>query len=289
LRIELPAVAELVPQPWADPQPIGRINAKVAAVEHRVHVGPEQQSVVDPVLSPDRHWPNMGCLEYGPDLRARDGAMTVVGIEHDRLESLLREPIWRKTRITEHGSGVVPGLTQVDLYLCAEDELHEISEVAGGPGLRHIVTFPLDNVGGESGWRQISGILGEECHIPYENAPNLGIVAKRDRGPAVVRDSCPHPFEAVRAVGETEQLPGLGNAKSGESAVEAAADDAVVRAVRLKEEGFADGQCTKLPASPGSPEIHFCLGDLRPCGKKPVPFVVGHAYVTPHNGIVHPR
>jgi hypothetical protein len=108
MRVELLAVAELIPQPRADPEPVRRVDGQVPFVKHRVHVRPERQPVVDPVLPAFRHRPDVGRLEYRPDLRPRDGTVTAVGVQHDRLERLLREPVWREARIAEHRSGVVP-------------------------------------------------------------------------------------------------------------------------------------------------------------------------------------
>src|SRR5260370_11058387 len=107
-------------------------------------------------------------------------------------------------------------------------------------GLGKIVSLRWGDVGGEAGGRLRCRILWKNRHIPHENASDFRVFARRDRGPPVARDSFPHPFQAVRAVCEAEELPGFGNAKSGEPAVKAAADDAVVRAVRLEEERLAD-------------------------------------------------
>src|SRR5260370_36031348 len=95
------------------------------------------------------------------------------------------------------------------------------------------------DVGGESMRCLICSILGKIRRMPHQNASHFRVFARRDRGPAVARDSLLAPFQAVRAVCEAEKLPGFGNAKSGEPAVKAAADDAVVRAVRLEEERLA--------------------------------------------------
>ena len=56
------------------------------------------------------------------------------------------------------------------------------------------------------------------------NVPNLAMVARCDRAPAVVHNSCAYPFEAGRAVCKTEELPSFGNAKN----IEAATNDTVV-------------------------------------------------------------
>jgi hypothetical protein len=56
-----------------------------------------------------------------------------------------------------------------------------------------------------------------------------------------VPDAGAHLRQALRAVGLAEELPGFGYPERGETTVEAAADDPVVRAVRLEEEGLADG------------------------------------------------
>jgi hypothetical protein len=57
----------------------------------------------------------------------------------------------------------------------------------------------------------------------------------------------------------------------------------------LKKKGSPTVRARKLPAAPGTPEIDFRLGDLGSFGQEPVPLVVSHPYVTPHNGIVHLR
>src|SRR5215468_11459157 len=85
LGIELFSVAEFVSQARADQQLVGRVDAKVATVEHRVHVGAQQQSVVEAVLAAVGYRPNMSSLQYRADLRPSDRAVAVVRAEHDRF------------------------------------------------------------------------------------------------------------------------------------------------------------------------------------------------------------
>jgi hypothetical protein len=111
--------------------------------------------------------------------------------------------------------------------------------------------------------------------------PYSGSSPGGDWDPAVVRNSRTHPFQAVHAVGrQTEELSGFRNAKSSEPAVEAVANDAVVRAVLLEKERLADGQSMELPTTPWTSEIGFCLGDLGTRNKELVPLAVGHCHIT---------
>ena len=70
LRIEGLTVAELAAQPRADPEPIGRVDAHVAVVEHHVHVGTEQHAVVEAVLAAvgRLHRQDVRCLQGRADL-----------------------------------------------------------------------------------------------------------------------------------------------------------------------------------------------------------------------------
>jgi hypothetical protein len=90
LSIEPLAFAEVLGQAWTDQQPIGRIDAKIAAVEEGMDVGPEQQPIVQPMLArPLCDRPDVGSLLDRPNHRTRDGAAPMVCIEHLGLESLL--------------------------------------------------------------------------------------------------------------------------------------------------------------------------------------------------------
>jgi hypothetical protein len=89
LSIEPLAFAEVLGQAWTDQQPIGRIDAKIAAVEEGMDVGPEQQPVVQPMLArPLCDRPDVGSLLDRPNHRTRDGAAPMVCIEHLGLELL---------------------------------------------------------------------------------------------------------------------------------------------------------------------------------------------------------
>ena len=54
--VELLSVAELSAQPRADEEAEFRIDSEVAAIEESVHIGPEQESVVETVLTTLRQW-----------------------------------------------------------------------------------------------------------------------------------------------------------------------------------------------------------------------------------------
>jgi hypothetical protein len=99
-------------------------------------------------------------------------------------------------------------------------------------------------------------------------------------------DAFPHPLQAGGAVRLAEHLPGLRRAQRGEPAEESAADDAVMRGVRLEEERLAHGQRTEFTATARPPEVDFGLGDPRAGSQKPIPLVVRHSYVTSHADIV---
>jgi hypothetical protein len=60
-----------------------------------VDVGPEKQPVVEPVLTSGGYRPDVGRLQDWRDVRAADGAAAVIGVQDDRLEGLLPQPIWR--------------------------------------------------------------------------------------------------------------------------------------------------------------------------------------------------
>src|SRR5258706_4621343 len=94
-----------------------------------MHVRPEQQAVVDPVLTALRHRANVGRLEDRRNARASNSALPVVGIEDYSLEGLLAQPIRREPWIAKDRPGAVPGLRQVEFYRHAEEKVNEFAEV----------------------------------------------------------------------------------------------------------------------------------------------------------------
>ena len=60
-----------------------------------------------------------------------------------------------------------------------------------------------------------------------------------------------------------------------------AADQLVVRVVGLEEERLARSQDAELAGAAGLPEID--LRHSRPVRQEPVPVVVGHSHIRPHN------
>ena len=127
--VELLAVGEFLTQPRTDVQPVARVHAEVTVIEERVHVGPEQQSVVEPVLTAVCHRSDMGCPQDGPDLRAGDGASAAVCHQHPGFEGLLAKPLRRHPWIAEDRTLLVPGTGKVDVDCMAKHPLDEIAEV----------------------------------------------------------------------------------------------------------------------------------------------------------------
>ena len=95
-----------------------------------------------------------------------------------------------------------------------------------------------------------------------------------------MRDACPHLLKGGGAVGLAEHLPGLRCPQRGEAAVEAAADDTVMRGMRFEEKRFAWRESTKLTAPARPPEVDLRLGDFGTVGEKPVPLVIRHPHIT---------
>src|SRR6266446_516494 len=124
--VELLAVAEFLAQPRTDVQSVARVHAEVTVVEQRVHVGPEQQPVVQPVLAAVCDWTDMGCLQDGPDLRAGDGASALVSHKHPGFESLLAKSLRSQPRIAEDRVLPVPGARKGDLDRVAQYPPDEI-------------------------------------------------------------------------------------------------------------------------------------------------------------------
>ena len=90
-----------------------------------------------------------------------------------------------------------------------------------------------------------------------------------------------HLCQAVHAVVQAQQFPRLRDAQLREPAVEATPNDPVVRVVGLEEERLTRGQDTELAGTSGLPEID--LRHPRPVRQEPVPVVIGHPHIRPHN------
>ena len=78
---------------------------------------------------------------------------------------------------------------------------------------------------------------------------------RRDRLPPVVRDPSQHRLEAGDPVGLAEQVPRLRHPQRCESPEKAAADDPVVRRVRLEEERLALCHRAKTAPPPGRQKL----------------------------------
>jgi hypothetical protein len=133
--VEAVAVAEVVAQPRADSQPVGGVDAEVAAVEQGVDVRSQQQAIVQAVLASPADGADMGCLEDGPYLRTGDRAAAVVGIEHDSLERSLAKAVRRQTRITEHRPVPVSGLAEIELESPTQDHVQKLLEIGRDSGI----------------------------------------------------------------------------------------------------------------------------------------------------------
>jgi hypothetical protein len=129
LGVELLAIAELLAQSRAHHEPVFGVHAQIATVENGVHVRPEQQAVVEPVLTALSHRADMRRLKHGWNMRAGDRALPLVGIQDHGLERLLAQPVRREPGITKHWPGPVPRLRQVDLHRDAEKHLQGLIEV----------------------------------------------------------------------------------------------------------------------------------------------------------------
>jgi hypothetical protein len=225
-------------------------------------------------------------LEDGPDLRSGDRAAAAVGGQHHSLERLLADAVGRQARISEHGAGGVPRLTEVDLDRPAENKLHEVAEITGNRPRGQVVALALDDVGGELRRRLKGSIFREKHRIPYENTADLRIISRAYGRPAVIGNAPSHLLQAIDAVSGSVPLPGLGNAKRGKAVEEASADHTVVWVVSLEEERLAHGDGVEFTPAAWPPEVHH--GNLGSGRKEVIPLVVRHADVTPHNCIVHP-
>ena len=110
--------------------------------------------------------------------------------------------------------------------------------------------------------------------------PIVRVVAWADRFASVVADAAAHLGQVLDAVGMAVELPRFRHLQRGEAAVEAAADDPVVRSVGFEEERLTDLEDVKGAPAAGSPEVD--LGQLRSGGEEPVPVAIGYAHVGLH-------
>jgi hypothetical protein len=212
LGVEPISVAEFAPQHRADPQSVRGVDREVTPVEHCVHVGPQQQAVVQSVLASVGDWANMRRLQHRPDFVSRDGAVPMVGLKHHGLEGLLTEPVRREPRVAEHRPGLVPGLAEVEFDRRAKHELHEVPEVARNACVGHVVGLPLDDVRGEARGRVVGEIIGKKRHVANEHAADLRVLAGCYRLSPVMGDARAHLIQIGHAIRQAEHLPRLRDA-----------------------------------------------------------------------------
>ncbi len=106
--VELLAVVKVRAESSAYQKSMFGVDAKVTAIEQCVYVGPQEQSVVDPVLAAKRDWSDVGCLKHWPNLLAGYGASLAVRAENDGLEGLLAQPSGREPLVSVHRSWPMP-------------------------------------------------------------------------------------------------------------------------------------------------------------------------------------
>src|SRR5690606_20024141 len=97
--------------------PILGVDADVPAVEQRVHVRSQQNAVVESVLATLGQRQNMSSLQNGANSTSSNGAATFIGIQHDRLECGLPQPLRSQALIAVDWAWTVPCNGQVDVNL----------------------------------------------------------------------------------------------------------------------------------------------------------------------------
>lgn len=127
--VELVAITEVLAQPRADEKVVTGVDADISAVKEGMDVRPQQQPVVEAVLTARRNGSDMRSLQDRCDVGSADGATAVIGVEDDRLERALAESVGREAWVTEYRAGTMPGLVEVKLYLDAQEEVEKFSEV----------------------------------------------------------------------------------------------------------------------------------------------------------------
>ena len=134
LGVEPLAVAEILTQPWADPQPVGGIDAEVAAVEQGVDVRSQEKAVVQAMLTACADRADVSRLQDGPYLRAGNRTATAVSIEYDGLERSLTKTVRCQTRVAKHRARPVPGLAEVEFECPTQEHLQKLSKVGRDRG-----------------------------------------------------------------------------------------------------------------------------------------------------------
>jgi hypothetical protein len=218
-------------------------------------------------------------------MRAADRAVPMVGVQDHHLEGLLAEPVRSQPRVTEHGTGPVPGLAEVQLDRGAESQPQDVREVPCHGGVGHVVAFALHDVGCELRRRVGDGAGREEADVADEQAADHRVLTASDRGrryrPIRARISAmlATPFASPKNSHASETR------RRAESLKKPPADQLVVREVGLEEERLAGGQDPELAGTAWLPEID--LGYPWPICQELVPAVIGYPHISPHTVIVH--
>src|SRR5689334_6616593 len=150
-----------------------RVDTEVAAVEQDVYVRPEEQPVVQPVLTTGGQRSDVRGLQNGPDLVAGNRASMRVRLQHHRLERLLAEPLRAELWISVDGTRPVPRLAHVGFDRGVQDPSKQSLEVTAL--LLHDIALALHDIGRKVGWRVGVGLRWEEPSVSYKDAPDNGI------------------------------------------------------------------------------------------------------------------
>lgn len=172
----------------------------------------------------------------------------------------------------------MPGPAQVNRRRRPDQTVDQQIEVRRRIGVGQVVGLALYDIRRER-WRWIdSRFVGEEGHVPDEDAADDRILPCTDRLLAVAPDTAAHLVDTRSSIGLAEELPRLGDPQLREAAEEAAAHHPVQRKVCLEQEGLAWSESPKCTAG-GPPEVDLVQrGTL---GKEAVPPLVSH----PHEGL----
>ena len=179
-------------------------------------------------------------------------------------------------------TGPVPGLAEVQFHRGAESQAarcpRNTPPLPDRPCRSSCPARCWANCGGGSATRPSSG-------KKRTSRTNRQPITGSSPGPIGARQgtgrSAPASPPRWRPVRLTEELPGLGDPQPRRVAEKATADQPVMRVVSLEEERLARGQDPELAGTAGLPEID--LRHPRPVRQEPVPVVVGHPHIRPHN------
>jgi hypothetical protein len=122
-------------------------------------------------------------------MSAADGAAAVIGIQDDRLEGALAEPVRGQARVGEDRPRPVPWLAEIHVHDSAQSPAQDLAEVGCHQRVREVVALPLDDVGSEPWWWFHDQAVREEPDVTYEQAADNRILVRADRLTPVAPDT----------------------------------------------------------------------------------------------------